>query len=81
MTTEQRHSRSLVVLAIAEGAHPKAIQTRMGHSTISITLDRYGHLFPELDEAIAVSFGERFAEPRASRRDQSVVHPAFGASG
>jgi hypothetical protein len=25
----------------------------MGHSTINMTLDRYGHLFPELDEQIA----------------------------
>jgi integrase len=32
-----------VALAIAEGAHPKAIQTRMGHSSIRVTLDRYGH--------------------------------------
>ena len=37
-----------VALAIAEGAHPKAIQTRMGHSSINVTLDRYGHLFPGL---------------------------------
>src|SRR5438128_1651282 len=54
-----------VALAIAEGAHPKAIQTRMGHSSINVTLDRYGHLFPELDEAIALSFGARFEEARA----------------
>ena len=53
-----------VALAIAEGAHPKAIQTRMGHSSINVTLDRYGHLFPELDEAIAVGFGERLASVR-----------------
>ena len=55
-----------VALAIAEGAHPKAIQTRMGHSSINVTLDRYGHLFPELDEAIAQSFGERLSAARAS---------------
>ena len=42
-----------VALAIAQGAHPKAIQRRMGHSTINMTLDRYGHLFPELDEQVA----------------------------
>ncbi len=46
-----------VALAIAAGAHPKAIQSRMGHSSINVTLDRYGHLFPELDEAIAEAFG------------------------
>ena len=32
-------------LAIA-GVHPKAIQTVMRHSTITLTMDTYGHLFP-----------------------------------
>ncbi len=66
-----------VALAIASGAHPKAIQMRMGHSSISVTLDRYGHLFPELDEAIAASFDERLAEAHAGRSGQ-VVHATFG---
>ena len=66
-----------VALAIAAGAHPKAIQHRMGHSSINVTLDRYGHLFPELDEAIAVAFGERLAETH-ERRASTVVHAAFG---
>ena len=42
-----------VALAISQGAHPKAIQARLGHSSVQVTLDRYGHLFPELDAAIA----------------------------
>ena len=66
-----------VALAIAAGAHPKAIQHRMGHSSINVTLDRYGHLFPELDEAIAVAFGERLAETH-ERRASTVVHAVFG---
>jgi len=41
-----------VALAIAQGAHPKAIQERLGHSSIRLTLDRYGHLFPSLDETM-----------------------------
>ena len=28
------------------GAHPKAIQTLMRHSSITLTMDTYGHLFP-----------------------------------
>lgn len=69
-----------VALAIAERAHPKAIQTRMGHSSINVTLDRYGHLFPELDEAIAVGFGERLAEAQRVRQErQVVVHADFAA--
>ena len=35
-------------LLIAGGIHPKAMQGRLGHSTITVTLDTYGHLFPSL---------------------------------
>ncbi|EMG53110.1 tyrosine recombinase XerD [Ochrobactrum sp. CDB2] len=28
---------------------PKAVQNRMGHSSIQVTFDTYGHLFPSLD--------------------------------
>ena len=40
-------------LLIAQGAHPKAIQVHLGHSSISVTMDRYGHLFPSDMEALA----------------------------
>jgi integrase len=33
-------------LLIASGAHPKAVCDWLGHSTITITMDRYGHLYP-----------------------------------
>ena len=66
-----------MALAIAEGALPKAIQVRMGHSSINVTLDRYGHLFPELDEAIALSFGERLAAAQDDR-NRKVVRASFG---
>ncbi|MGH2756238.1 MAG: tyrosine-type recombinase/integrase [Actinomycetota bacterium] len=39
-------------LLIAQGAHPKEIQARLGHSSITTTLDRYGHLFPSLDDRL-----------------------------
>lgn len=44
-----------VALAIRAGAHPKAIQERMGHSSIQVTLDRYGHLYEGMDQQLAVS--------------------------
>jgi integrase len=34
-------------LLIAQGEHPKAIQEQLGHSSIQVTIDRYGHLFPD----------------------------------
>ena len=46
-----------VALAVSQGAHPKAIQRRMGHSTINVTLDRDGHLFSELDQKVASDVG------------------------
>lgn len=65
-----------VALAIAAGAHPMAIHVRMGHSTITVTLDRYGHLFPELDEAIAspsTNAGPK-PEPRPASPDAGTGH-------
>ena len=38
---------------------PKAVQERLGHSTISMLMDTYGHLFPASDDAEALSLGER----------------------
>lgn len=69
-----------VALAIAAGAHPKAIQVRMGHASINVTLDRYGHLFPELDEAIADSFTRSLADAAARRRLSVVSADTDGAS-
>jgi integrase len=33
-------------IAIAAGLNAKTLSTYMGHATIAITLDRYGHLLP-----------------------------------
>jgi integrase len=41
-----------VALWIAAGASPKEVATRAGHTSVSFTLDRYGHLYPEADTAL-----------------------------
>jgi hypothetical protein len=38
---------------IAQNVHPKVIQSRLGHGSIRVTLDTYGHLLPSLDEDVA----------------------------
>ncbi len=43
---------------IAAGEHPKAIQTRLGHSSIQVTIDRYGHLMDGLDDRTAARLDE-----------------------
>jgi integrase len=40
-------------LLISQGAHPKAIQSHLGHRSITTTLDRYGHLFEDEHEKLA----------------------------
>lgn len=61
-----RHSYAAML--IAEGAHPRAIMERMGHSTIQVTLGTYGHLFPNLEAALTDALDEvyRKAEPARS---------------
>jgi hypothetical protein len=54
-------------LAMA-GAHPKAIQSVMRHSTITLTMDTYGHLFPGQDAATVARLPNMLAgEPEALR--------------
>ena len=49
-----------VALSIAEGAHPKAIQVLLGHSSIAVTMDLYGHLFPSDQEDLASRLDRRY---------------------
>jgi integrase len=41
-----------VALWIAAGANPKQIATRAGHTSVSVVLDRYGHLLPLHDDPL-----------------------------
>ncbi|MDH3397894.1 MAG: site-specific integrase [Acidimicrobiia bacterium] len=47
-----RHTHASWLVAASE--HPKSIQTRLGHSSIQVTIDRYGHLMDGLDHQTAV---------------------------
>lgn len=50
-----RHTAA--ALALATGMHPKVMSDRLGHSSIAITLDVYGHLVPGLQEDAAATVG------------------------
>lgn len=43
-------------LAISAGANVKVVQRLLGHKTAVLTLDRYGHLFPDDLDAVASAF-------------------------
>ena len=61
-------------LLVAQEAHPKAIQAHLGHSSITVTLDRYGHLFPDaLDElAVGLDAQRAAAYPRPGKPTKVV---------
>lgn len=58
-----RHTCASILIGL--GAHPKVIQERLGHSSIMVTMDVYGDLFPSLNEALTERLDEVF---RAARR-------------
>lgn len=41
------------------GLAPKAVQERLGHSSITMTMDVYGHLFPRGDDAEELAAAEQ----------------------
>ena len=44
-------------LLIAQGENPKYIQTQLGHSSIQITMDVYGHLMDTVNREAASKLG------------------------
>jgi integrase len=55
-------------LLIAQGVHAKAIQERLGHSSIGITMDRYGHLMESAYAAVADALDVAYNTPAPTLR-------------
>lgn len=65
---------------IASTADPYAVMRRMGHSSITVTYDTYGHLFPERDAQITASLEELFQRKNVDSvwtrsGTEGTVHP------
>jgi integrase len=76
---ELRHT--CASLAIAAGANVKVLQTLLGHKTATLTLDRYGHLFPDDLGRIADAF-DVAAESAAGRlRDAGLLRAVPSQAG
>jgi integrase len=41
------------ILLLKKGVHPKIVSEMPEHSSVSITLDTYSHVIPELEDAAA----------------------------
>ncbi len=58
-------------LLIHEGVHPKRISERLGHSSIKLTMDTYGHLFEGSDRDSAAKM-EKLLGPKRKRSSAQV---------
>jgi integrase len=70
---ECRHT--FASLMIAAGVNAKALSTYMGHSSITITLDRYGHLMPGNEEQAAGLLDAYLASGTARASSYGEVSP------
>jgi integrase len=61
-----RHTCAALLISL--GAHPKAIQERLGHSSITVTIDVYGHLFPSIDMALTSRLDDVLQAARSKSR-------------
>jgi len=64
---DARHTHASLMLK--QGVHPKVVQERLGHATISTTLDLYSHVTPGLQEAAAAGFDKMVL----SKREKEAV--------
>jgi integrase len=49
-----RHTHATTLLQLGE--NPKVVSERLGHSNISITLDTYSHVLPNMQKSLADHF-------------------------
>lgn len=63
-----RHTHASLLLA--RGVHPKVVQERLGHSSITMTLDLYSHLTPGLQEAAAATLNGLLSKEKGPAKAQ-----------
>ncbi len=55
-------------LLISRGAHVKAVQHHLGHSSATVTLNTYSHLFPDAMERVVDGLEETYREAETACR-------------
>lgn len=58
-------------LLIKQGVHIKVISERLGHSSVSITMDTYGHLMPNMQEDAAIGLDRLMKNTREVQCDDT----------
>jgi hypothetical protein len=70
-------------LLIAHGASVKAVQAQLGHASATVTLDRYGHLFPDelqqLAERRQAAYADAITNPARTEAAETMLRERKGA--
>jgi Phage integrase family len=70
-------------LLIAQGASVKAVQAQLGHASATVTLDRYGHLFPDelqrLADRLQDAYAGAVADPARTEGSEAMLRESKGA--
>lgn len=61
-----RHTHATALLAA--GVHPKVVQERLGHATVTLTLDLYSHVVPTMQEDAAAKINLVFGSRAGSKQ-------------
>lgn len=61
-------------LQIDLGANPKYIQNQMGHSSINVTMDTYGHLMKDVNKEAASRLGNAIFSKDLQKRDSANAY-------
>jgi hypothetical protein len=70
-----RVRHTYAALMVAAGAHLKYLQAQMGHSSSRVTLDLYGHLFPDANRGVLDTLDELTAPSTSHRKSASKNAP------
>lgn len=67
-----RHTHATMLLKA--NVHPKIVSERLGHSSVSITLDTYSHVLPTIQEAAVDAIGASLYEPEVEEETQVALN-------
>ncbi|MBW3643300.1 MAG: tyrosine-type recombinase/integrase [Actinobacteria bacterium] len=69
---DMRHTCAALLINADPPAHPLAVMKRLGHSSITVTYNTYGHLFPALEESLTNSLNRSYRSAREAARPRHV---------
>ncbi|WP_412674547.1 tyrosine-type recombinase/integrase [Aneurinibacillus thermoaerophilus] len=66
-----RHTHATILLQLSE--NPKVVSERLGHVNITITLDTYSHILPDMQKNLAQNFDVAMKNPVKRNTKSALV--------